>query len=401
MALSDFAARKAKPFEKPYKLADGGGLHLLVGSSGSKLWRLKYRFNGKEKLLSFGPYPLVSISDARRKRDEAKKLILEGVDPGEKKKLDKLAAATEARQTFGLIADEYLAQLEDKKSARSTLAKTRWLLKDLASPLEKRPVRQISSAEILSLLKRVEKSGRRETARRLRGTIGSVFRLAIVTLRADNDPTVPLRGALLAPQTAGRAALTNEEDFGRLLCAIDEYDGWLTIRAALQFLILTCVRPGEVRRATRSEFDLEEAIWRVPAERMKTRQPHNVPLSRQALAVLRDIWSLSEGGDLVFPSIRSKQRPISESGFNAALRRMGYSKDEVTAHGFRVTASTILNSRGYDSDIVEAVLAHQDRNAIRRAYNRATYWDQRVVLMQEWADLLDALRGHRSAKKRH
>ena len=232
-------------------------------------------------------------------------------------------------------------------------------------------------------------SGRRETARRLRGTISSVFKLAIVTLRAREDPTLPLHGALLPPKVEGRAAITDEKEFGRLLQSIEDYDGWPTIKAALQFLILTCVRPGEVRGAKRDEFDFDKAVWSIPAERMKMRQRHDVPLSRQALTVIEEVWPISEGSELVFPSIRSVHRPLSENAFNSALRRMGFGKDEVTAHGFRVTASSILNARGYDPDVIEAVLAHQDRNAIRRAYNRATYWEQRVKLMQEWADLLD------------
>ncbi len=392
MALSEFAVRKAKPREKAYKLADGGGLHLLVQPGGSKLWRLKYRFMGKEKLLSFGPYPLVTIAEARTKREEAKRLLLDGIDPAAQKKLDKIAAETKARQTFGLIADEYLEQMKERQAAERTQAKTRWLLKDLAKPLEDRPINDIHPAEILDLLKAIEKSGRRETARRLRGTMSSVFKHAIVTLRATSDPTQPLRGALLPPKVTGRAAVTDERKLGQLLSDIDEYDGWPTIRAALQFLVLTCVRPGEVRGATRDEFDLKKAVWSIPAERMKMRVPHDVPLSKQALAVLEDIWPLSEHGLLVFPSIRSIKRPLSENALNSALRRMGYTKDEVTAHGFRVTASTILNQRGYDPDVIEAVLAHQDRNAIRRAYNRATYFEQRTKLMQEWADVLDELR---------
>ncbi|MCP4408582.1 MAG: site-specific integrase, partial [Gammaproteobacteria bacterium] len=241
-------------------------------------------------------------------------------------------------------------------------------------------------------LRRIERSGRRETARRLRGTIGSVFKYAIVTLRAESNPTIPLHGALLPPKVVGRAAIASEREFGKLLQTIDEYDGWPTITAALKFLALTCVRPGEVRLATRSEFDLKSAVWSIPPERMKMRQPHDVPLSKQALAVLNDIWSFSDGSELVFPSIRSKQRPVSNNAFNASLRRMGYSKEEVTAHGFRVSASSILNSRGYDPDVIEAVLAHQDPNPIRRTYNRASYWERRVALMQEWADLLDELR---------
>lgn len=392
MPLSEFSVRSAKPRDKPYKLADGSGLYLLVQSNGSKLWRLKYRFAEKEKTLAFGAYPLVSIAAARGQRDDAKRQLLAGNDPSSQKKLDKIAAVTAARTTFGLIAEEYIARLEAKGAATATLAKTRWLLEDLAKPLANRPIKEVTAAEILQLLQRIEKSGRRETARRLRGTIGSVFRHAIVTLRAETDPTLALHGALLPPQAVGRAAITGEKAFGALLAAIDQYDGWPTIRAAFRFLALTCVRPGEVRGAVRSEFDREKAVWRIPAARMKMRAPFDVPLSRQALAVLDEVWPLSEGAELVFPSIRSTRRPLSENAFNAALRRMGYDKDEVTAHGFRATASTILNERGYHPDVIEAVLAHQDKNAIRRAYNRAAYWDRRVVLMQEWADLLDGLR---------
>lgn len=392
MALSQFAIRKAKPKDKAYRLTDGDGLNLLIRPNGSKLWQLRYRFRSKENVLSFGRFPIVTLAEARQKRDHAKKQLSNGIDPSAQRKLDKIAAENAARQTFGLIADEYIDNMRANGAAAATINKTTWLLMDLAAPLWKRPIKDIHPAEILDLLKRVEKSGRRETARRLRGTVSSVFKLAIVTLRADADPTIPLHGALLAPRSTGRAAIIDERRFGILLCDVDNYDGWPTITAALKLLILTCVRPGEVRGAVRSEFDLKKVVWHIPAERMKMRQPHDVPLSRQALAVLHDIWPLSEGGRLVFPSIRSILRPLSENAFNSALRRMGYSKDEVTAHGFRVTASSILNSRGYDPDVIEAVLAHQDKNSIRRAYNRATYWEQREILMQEWADLLDIFR---------
>lgn len=392
MSLTDLAVRKAKPREKPYKLSDSGGLHLAVQPGGSKLWRLKYRFAGKEKLLALGPYPLVSILEARNKREIAKKQLLDGIDPSNQRKVEKLAAEAEALITFGVVAKEYIEKLEAKDAAASTLSKTRWLLEDLAKSLTNRPIREITPAEILQILQRIEKTGRLETARRLRGTIGSVFRYAMVTLRADKDPTLPLHGALLAPKVVGRAAITDEKAFGQLLRSIDEYDGWPTITAALKFLALTCVRPGEVRLAARSEFDLKKGIWRIPAERMKMRAPHDVPLSKQALAVLEDVWPLSENFELVFPSVRSPRKSLSEVAFNAALRRMGYTKDEVTAHGFRVSASTILNERAYDPDVIESVLAHQDKNAIRRTYNRAAYWPQRVKLMQEWADLLDELK---------
>ncbi len=392
MALSDFACKNAKPRDKPYRLADGDGLYLLVQTSGSKLWQLRYRYLEKENNLSFGKYPLVSLLDAREKRDDAKRLLIGGINPSTKRKEEKVAALTEARTTFGLIAEEYVKRIEERDAAAATVTKTKWLLEDLASPLARRPIKEITPAEILQLLQKIEKSGRRETARRLRGVLGSVFRLAIVTLRADTDPTLALRGALQPPKANGRAAITDERKFGQLLAAIDDYDGWPTLKAALQFLALTCVRPGEVRGATRDEFDRTKAVWHIPAERMKMRAPHDVPLSTQARRVLEEVWPLSEEGGLVFPSIRSNRRPLSENAMNAALRRMGYSKEEVTAHGFRVTASTILNARNYDPDVIEAALALQDKNAIRRTYNRATYWQQRVTLMQEWGDLLDGLK---------
>jgi len=392
MSLSDLAIKKAKPQQKPFKLSDGGGLHLVVQTNGSKLWRLKYRFAGKEKLLSFGPYPVTTLADARRKRDEAKRLVANGADPSVQRRQDKIAAGVAARNTFGAVAAEVLANKEANDAANSTLDKNRWLLENLAAPLADRPIAEVTAAEILDLLKRIEKSGRRETARRLRGVIGSVFRYAMVTLRATNDPTLALQGALLAPKVNHRAAITDEKGFGGLLRAIDGYDGWPTLKAALQFTALTFARPGEVRGAVRREFEFDKAVWRIAPERMKMRRPHEVPLSRQAIIVLQDIWPLSEHGELVFPSIRSNRRPLSENALNSALRRMGYEQHEMTAHGFRSTASTMLNERGYNADVIEAALGHQDEDEIRRAYNRARYWTERVKLMQDWADLLEKFR---------
>jgi integrase len=390
--LTDFAIRAAKARERPYKLADGGGLYVAVQPSGAKLWRLKYRFCGKEKVLSFGPYPTIPLAIAREKRNEAKKLLLSGTDPSLQKKLDRIAAEKAAQNTFGALAAEHLENLAASGTAETTMTKNRWMLQVLAAPLSRRPIAQVAPIEVLDVLKRIEKSGRRETARKLRGAIGSVFRYAIVTLRATNDPTAPLRGALLKPNVQHRPAITDESRLGMLMCSIDEYDGWPTLRAALQLLALTMTRPGDVRGMRRSEINFEKALWRIPAERMKMRRPHDVPLSRQALEILRDIWPLSDHGDLVLPSIRSSKRPLSENAMNSALRRMGYQKHEMTSHGFRSTASTILNERGFNPDVIEAALAHQDEDAVRRAYNRATYLPERTKLMQEWADLLDTFR---------
>ena len=278
--LTDRAVRSSKPQEKPYKLSDGGGLHIVVQPNGSKLWRLKYRFAGKEKLLSFGAYPTVSLASARQKREDAKRQLASRLDPSVKKKLDKIAEEKAAQNTFGAVAAEHLANMAANGLAETTLIKNRWMLEDLAAPLARRPIAEIMPIEVLDVLKRIEKSGRRETARKLRGMIGSVFRYAVVTLRATNDPTAPLRGALLTPKVQHRPAIIDERELGILMRAIDEYDGWPTLRAALQLIALTMTRPGDVRFMRRSEINFERAVWRIPAERMKMRRPHDVPLSR-------------------------------------------------------------------------------------------------------------------------
>lgn len=392
MSLTAFAIDAARPQDKVFKLGDGDGLHLLVQPNGRKLWRFRYRFTGMEKMLALGSYPATSLAEARRKRDEAKRLIEAGTDPIIKRRLDRIAAATAARTTFGLIVEEHLENLAATGAAAITVEKHRWLLETIAAPIANRPVTDITAAEVLDLLKKVEKSGRRETAKRLRATISAVFRLAIVTLRATNDPTVALRGALLRPNVQHRAAITDEKQLGGLLRALDDCSCWPTISAAMKFQLLTCARPGEVRLARRAEIDFGKTLWRIPAERMKMRRQHDVPLSRQAIAVLRDVWPMSENSELVFPSVLSIRKPLCENAMNTTLRRMGFGQNEVTAHGFRTTASTILNERGYNPDVIEAVLAHQNPNAVRRVYNRAQYWPERVKLMQEWADLLDEFR---------
>lgn len=392
MPLTDIKIRKAKPRSKSYKLGDGGGLFLLVKPGGGKLWRQKYRFLGKERLLSHGQYPAVTLAQARKKRDEAHAMLAEERDPGVQKKLDKIAAETMARTTFKLIAEECLENMKDRDLAPTTVTKSTWLLMKLAEPLHKRPISEISPAEILHLLQSVERSGRRESARRLRSVMSGVFRHAIVTLRAEVDPTEPLKGAIRAPKVVNRPAITDEKAFGALLRDLEEFPGYFITKAALKFQILTMVRPGEVRGATIHEIDRSERTWTISDERMKMRRGHVVPLSEQAFEIVETLWPEVEGVELLFPSIMSNRRQLSNNTLNSALRRMGYRKDEVTAHGFRATASTILNSRGFDPEVIEAALAHQDKNEIRRAYNRATYFDQRVELMQSWANLMDEFR---------
>lgn len=387
--LSHFVLTNAKGKVKPFKLADGGGLYVLVNPNGSKLWRLKYRFNGKEKTLAFGAFPEVSIVQARDKRTEARKLLATGTDPGEQKKLDKIATVAASENTFGVISKEWLGKAKEAGASPRTMAKNEWLLLRLAAPLHPRPVTEIKPAEILELVQKVEKSGRRETARRLKAMIGAVFRLAIVTLRAEIDPTQPLKGMVGKPQTNHHAAITDEAELGAFMQSLDEYHGWHTLKAAITLMVLTMTRPGEVRGMRRPEIDFPRAIWHIPAARMKMRRPHDVPLSTQALAALQGIWDASTGDRLVFPSLRSPLKPLSENAMNSVLRRMGYAKTEATAHGFRTSASTILNEREFNPDVIEAALAHQDPNEIRRTYNRARFWRQRVELMQAWADLLD------------
>lgn len=386
------AVQNAKPRERPYVLTDSVGLHLLVKPNGTRVWRLRYRFGGKQNMLSLGSYPEVSLAMARERRDHARRVIAEGKDPSQQKKDDKLKAAVAARNTFGAVAREVLDTLQDGNAAETTMDKNRWLLEGLAAPLANRPIADVTAAEVLALLKKVEKSGRRETAKRLRAAVSRVFRFAVATLRAPLDPTYALRGALAAPIVTHRPAITDETRLGALMASIDEYDGWPTLRAALLLTALTMTRPGEIRSMRRSEIIWPSATWRIPAERMKMRRPHDVPLSHQSLAILREIWPLSEGHELVLASIRSPRRPLSENAMNSALRRMGYTQDEMCAHGFRSSASTILNERGFDPDVIEAALAHQDEDEVRRTYNRAKYWKERVKLLQAWADLLDEFR---------
>lgn len=393
MALTDTMIRTLKPGPKPVKLSDAGGLHLLVSPAGGRLWRLAYRFDGKQKQLAFGPYPEVSLKRAREKRDAAKTLLAEGIDPAEQAKLDKAAQRSAAANTFSLVADEYLEKIEREGRAPATMAKVTWLL-GLARPaLGDRPIADITPPEVLQVLKKVEQTGRLETARKLQTYVGTVFRYAMATARAASDPTVALKGALTAPIVKNRSAITDPEELGAFLRTIDGYAGQPATFYALRLLPYLFVRPGELRRAEWSEFDLDRAEWLIPAERTKMRRPHRHSLARQPLALLADLKRITGDGRLLFPGTRSAQRPISENTLNAAMRRLGFRKDEVTAHGFRATASTLLNESGlWHPDAIERALAHVDQSSVRRAYARGEHWDERVRMMQWWADQLDAMR---------
>lgn len=392
MPLTDLALRNAKPEEKPYKLADGGGLHLFVTPNGSRLWRLKYRIDGKEKLLSLTPYPTIPLAKAREKRDEAKRFLADGIDPSAAKREARRVETAARSDSFRTVAEEFLAKMEREGRAVRTLEKVRWLLGLTFDDLGDRPIDSIRAPDILPVLRLVEARGRHETARRLRSTIGVVFRYAMATARADTDPTAALRGALIAPAVTHRAAITEPKALGALLRVLDAFDGQPTTRAALLLLPLLFPRPGELRAAEWSEFDLGAGIWTIPAERMKMRWPHRSPLPRQAVEILRGLHPLTGRGRLVFPCVRTALRPISENTLNAAFRRMGYGKEEVTAHGFRATASTLLNESGlWNADAIERQLAHVDADTVRRAYARGEHWEERVRMMQWWADHLDGL----------
>lgn len=387
MALTDTACRNTKPNGGLMKLSDGGGLQLWLQPNGSRLWRLAYRFAGKQRLLAIGPYPTVTLAEARTAREEAKRQIRAGLDPCAMKKAAKTA------DTFKGVALEYLDKLRREGRAEATMSKIEWLL-DFAYPLlGDRRIAEIRPIDVLPVLRKVEARGRYESARRLRSTIGAVFRYAVATARAENDPTIALHGALITPTPTPRAAITEPKALGALLRAIDSLTGQPTIRIALQLMALLFPRPGELRAAEWPEFDLQKAVWSIPGERTKMRRDHRVPLAPQAVTALKELHRMTGDGVFAFPSIRTAERPMSEGTMNAALRRLGYGADEVTPHGFRATASTLLNESGlWNADAVERQLAHVESNDVRRAYARGEHWEERVRMMAWWADHLDALR---------
>lgn len=387
MPLTDTKIRNLKPAEKVTKHSDGGGLYLEVTKKGAKLWRMAYRYAGKQKTLYIGAYPAISLADARIRRDAAKRKLANDVDPSEDVRKAKVQKKLKADNTFGAIADEYLAKCSVEGRAEKTLKKKRWLLDQVKSSLFHRPVSEITAAEILVPLRDVEAKGYYESARRLRAEIGQVFRYAIATARAENDPTFGLRGALTTPVVSHRAAYTERGDFAGLLKSIWDYEGMPETIAGLKLMAYLYPRPGELRQAEWKEFDLEAKTWNIPETRMKMRRPHKKPLSNAAVTVLQDLQQLTGHRDLVFPSYQSPRRPMSENTLNHALRRMGYDKTQVTAHGFRASASSLLNESGkWNPDAIEAELAHVGADDVRKAYHRATYWEERQRMCEWWAD---------------
>jgi integrase len=390
MPLNDPAIRNATTDTKQKKLYDSGGLYLLVTPSGGKWWRFKYRFGGKEKLLSLGTYPQVSLKDAREERDKAKKLLRNRVDPSAERKAVK---QTESGQgSVEAVAKEW--QSKFSKSWSSSHAETiKQRIENYIIPnIGQRQINEIAAPELLAVLRKIEAKGYVETAHRVKQICGQIFRYAIATGRMERDPAADLKGALPPAKSKRMASIIDPKGVGGLLRAIDDYKGSIVTQCALQLGTLTFVRPGELRHAEWNEINLEAAEWRIPAEKMKMKSPHIVPLSKQAVSILKKIQPLTGQAKYVFPSERTYSRPMSENTVNAALRRMGYTKDELTGHGFRSMASTLLHEQGWKSEVIERQLAHQERNKVKAAYNHAEHLSERKKMMQAWADYLDALK---------
>jgi integrase len=392
--LTDTSIRKATPDTKPRKLTDGGGMYLLLKPDGGRYWRLDYRHSGKRKTLALGVYPSVTLADARQRREDARRQLAQGVDPGAARKAAKKAeveAVTAAADTFEAVAREWMARQD---VAEVTAAKTKWILETFLFPeIGQQPIAGITARDLLAALRKVEDTGRLETAKRAKIKAGQVFRYAVLEGRVDSDPTASLRGALKAPKGKHHAAVTDPARMGELLRAIDGFAGQPVTLAALKLAPLVFVRPGELRHAEWVEFDLDGAIWRIPGEKMKMKAAHLVPLSTQAVAILQELHPLTGDGRYVFPGLRTASRPMSENTVNAALRRLGYSGEEMTGHGFRSMAATRLNEMGWNADAIERQLAHAESNKVRDAYTHAAqYLDERTRMMQAWADYLDGLR---------
>ncbi len=393
MTLTNTAIRHAKPAEKARKLFDGHGLYLLILPTGGKYWRFKYRFGGKEKLLALGTYPEIALREARERREEARKLFAHGIDPGAERQAAKVAAIASERRdrdTFEAVAREWFGKYSAAWAAGHAETVIGRLVRDVFPWLGGRPVGEIIALELLEVLRRVEARGAVSTAHRIKQICGQVFRYAIATGRASRDPSGDLRGALAPEREKHHGALTKPVDVAGLMRGVDSYQGSFVVKCALRFTALTFARPGEIRKAEWSEIDFDNAVWRIAAERMKMRREHLVPLSRQAVDVLRELHPLTGAGRYIFPG-RTAARPMSENAITAALRYLGYQRGQMTAHGFRTMASTLLNEMGWSADAIERQLAHAERDEVRGAYNRAEYLAERRRMMESWADYLDRL----------
>lgn len=392
--LTDIQVKNAKPRDKPYKLADGGGLYLEVTPTGSKLWRMKFKqANGKEGRLSFGIYPLVSLVQAREKRDEARKLKTEGIDPGQFKREEKQTKASEAANTFERVARAWLGKSAAKR-AESTHKKSVTLLEqDIFPAIGQMPISAIKPTDVLEALRKIERRGALETTSKARRLCSQVFKYAVAEGLIERDATADIGGALATAEKKHYAAITAPKQAGELMRAIEGYQGNIYSVAALKLSPLVFVRPGELRAAEWSEIDLDAAEWRIPASKMKMKTDHLVPLSTQAVEILRNVQAVSGRGKYVFPSLRTGERCMSENTVAAALRRMGYDSETMTAHGFRAMARTIMDEvLGERVDLIEHQLAHAVKDPNGRAYNRTAHLPARRQMMQRWADYLDKLK---------
>lgn len=392
MPLTDATIRQLKPSGKIIKRSDGGGLFIQVAGNGSKLWRLGYRFGGKQKLLALGQYPETTLKQARCKRDDAKRLLADGVDPAEHRKIAKATQGTVGEESFQAVAMEWFAKFKPTWAISHSEKIIRRLEMDIFPWIGSRPMREISAPELLAVLRRIESRGALDTAHRAKQNCGQIFRYGVATGRAERDPSADLRGALPPAKSSRFATITDPKAIGQLLRDIEEYKGTFVTKCALQLAPLVFVRPGELRHAEWEEINLDVAEWRIPAKKMKARTLHVVPLSRQAIEILQEVQSLTGGGKYVFPGARSVHRPMSENTVLGALRNLGYEKDQMTGHGFRSMASTRLNEMGFQPDWIEVQLAHAEQNQVRAAYNHAQYLEERRKMMQTWADYLDGLR---------
>lgn len=391
MPLSDYkiSAIKHDP-DKNIKVTDYNNLYLLCTPSRSKLWKVKFKFNGRESILALGKYPAVSLKDARHARDEAQSNIAKGIDPQEQKRKSKLENEQDALNSFRQVGDEVFKKAEAEGRSTATLKKMKGHLEYAYKDFGHKPIKDITATTILATLKKHEKLGHHETANRIKSRISSVFRYAIACGYTDNDPTYGLRNALIQPNVKHRAAITDKPTLKCFVSALEGYNGQVTTIIAFKLLILFSARQVEILKAEWSEFDIEKRIWNVPETRMKMRKPHSVPLSQPAIDLLEKLRTLTGMHRLLFPSQTSAHKPMSENTLNQALRRMGFGPEVATAHGFRATFSTLTNGSGlFNSDVIEAYCSRQDTNAVRRVYNRSNYWNERVELANWWSELLD------------
>jgi integrase len=392
MALTDKTVANAKPAPKRYKLFDAEGLYVLVQPDGAKYWRFKYRFAGKEKLLAFGVYDAVSLKQAKEKRSKAKAALADGRDPSAERQTDKRNLKLAADNSFEAVATAW--HTDNKHTWSEEYAE--WIIRQLKADafpwLGKRPIVEITAPDLLQVIRRIEQRNALVVAHRCRANCEAIFAYGIATGAAQRNPAAEIRRALKPmPEKQHHASVKDPKSVGKLLRAIDGYEGSFITKSALRLAPLVFVRPGELRNGEWSEFDLDAAEWRIPGERMKMGQQHIVPLSRQAVAILRELRPLTGDGNYVFPGVRSRAVPMSENTINAALRRLDYGSDEMTGHGFRSMASTLLNEAGWNRDAIERQLAHTEKNKVRAAYNAAEYLPERRKMMQMWADYLDGL----------